>query len=181
VWRLIVPGLVPARLLGCANDNREEASKSTRGRVSPWVSLLVAAPVFIVASACDRDGAAERAAQRPKPPSMRAPSASVAATQPSNDPTPRVAPSVEGETLCSEREVGGDDQGNVAVVQEVYSFPKLNQQLAKYPELARWIGLEQVRTCADARLFAERYHRFLAEHPGFDAPEGRSKADSILR
>jgi len=153
--------------------------------------VLAAALALASTSACDRsksperDTAAQKSPQRDTPaqtaPSERAPSPSLATTKISNDSAPSVAASADAETVCSEKDVGGDGRGNRAVVREIYSFPKLNQHLAKYPELARAIGLDQVRTCAAARLFAERYHRYNAANPDYAAAEQPSKADSILR
>lgn len=75
----------------------------------------------------------------------------------------------------------GPFRGGRVVERELYSFPKLNQQLARDPELARAVGLDQVRTCADARLFTERYHRYRDARPDYDRLDRPSKADSILR
>ena len=87
------------------------------------------------ANVCDRSKSPERDTPAKKAPVEKAPSPSVMTTKNSNDPTPPAA-SAEAETLCSERYTDADSHGNRAVVsREIYSFPKLNEQLAKYPEL----------------------------------------------
>ena len=69
--------------------------------------------------------------------------------------------------------------GRRVVDREIYSFPKMNRQLVEYPELARAVGLDQIRDCADARNFAVRYMKYQQAHPDFVAAERPNKADAF--
>jgi hypothetical protein len=82
-----------------------------------------------------------------------------------------------GQTTCSEIDLG-EFRGGRVVDREIYSFPKLNQRLAKYPELAAAIGMTEIKDCEDARLFARRYFEYKQSHPDFDH-EGPSKAEQF--
>ncbi|MEP6654076.1 MAG: hypothetical protein ABJA82_12005 [Myxococcales bacterium] len=82
-----------------------------------------------------------------------------------------------GKTICSETDLGAFLDGR-AVTQEVYSFPKMNALLRKYPEFAAAIGLAEVKDCNDARRYGERYHEYYQAHPGFDF-EGPSKEEQF--
>jgi hypothetical protein len=83
-------------------------------------------------------------------------------------------------TICNKRDLGPFRDGRV-VDREIYSFPKINQQLAKYPELARSLGLDQIRSCADASNFALGYLKFRQAHPKLDAAEWPDKAEAFAR
>ena len=82
-----------------------------------------------------------------------------------------------GETTCSETDLG-EFRGGRVVYRETYSFPALNQRLAKYPELAATIGMTEIKDCEDARLFTRRYFEYKRSHPDFDH-EGPSKAEQF--
>lgn len=68
--------------------------------------------------------------------------------------------------------------GLVIAHREIYSFPKINARLRKYPELARAVGLSEVKDCTDARRYAERYFEYSRTHPGFDH-EGPTKEEQF--
>ena len=87
------------------------------------------------------------------------------------------AVSVPAETVCSVRDLGPDGRGHRVVDREVYSFPKMTQQLVKYPALAQAVGLNEIHDCAGARQFADRYLHFREAHPDFDVDEHPSKAE----
>jgi len=171
----------PAHALAGRAIRRPPASVqvTARRRVSYWARALAVALALAGTSACDRSKSLDRNGTLQGAPSETG-SPPVGTTKSSNLPAPSAA-SADAETVCSLRDIGPDGRGNRVVDPEVYSFPKLNRQLAKYPELARAVGLEQVRSCDDARLFGERYQRFRAANPDFDKAERPSKADSILR
>lgn len=48
---------------------------------------------------------------------------------------------------------------NVYVV-EAYNFELMNQALKADPALRRYVGIEQVTSCEDARLFSETYSHY---------------------
>ncbi|MFO7181384.1 MAG: hypothetical protein DIU78_021960 [Pseudomonadota bacterium] len=72
-----------------------------------------------------------------------------------------------GETLCSMRELGKDEYGRQFVDVEVYNFGKINEELARYPELAEGTGIREVRDCEGARAYAMKYMEFIMAHPNF--------------
>lgn len=83
----------------------------------------------------------------------------------------------QGETICSETDLGEFRDGGV-VAREIYSFPKLNQRLTKYPELAAAIGMTRIGDCEDARLFTRRFIEYQRSHPHVDH-EGPTKAEQF--
>ncbi|MDQ2646925.1 MAG: hypothetical protein M3020_24185 [Myxococcota bacterium] len=83
------------------------------------------------------------------------------------------------ETTCSVTDFGETFNGGLVIAErEVYSFPKLNARLRRYPELAAAVGLSEVKTCDDARHFTKRYLEYKATHPDFD-DEGPTKEEQF--
>lgn len=84
-----------------------------------------------------------------------------------------------GETTCSETDFGETfDGGRVVAEREIYSFPRMNAHLRKYPEFAAAAGLGEVKSCDDARRYGERYREYARAHPGFDF-EGPTKKEQF--
>ncbi|HKO49964.1 MAG TPA: trypsin-like serine protease [Polyangiaceae bacterium] len=82
-----------------------------------------------------------------------------------------------GETLCSQRDLGADEDGMHVVEREIYNFPKLNEELAQFPELAEATGFRAITDCEGARKYGEAYRAFAAQHPDFR--QETSKADEF--
>jgi hypothetical protein len=146
-------------------------------RRTRWLRRALFAAVL--ASACQRKQRPEAVPSSvtalPSLAPSAAPSAAVV-TAPSKSGVP-VVTNEHGETTCSVRDLGEFNGGRV-VDREVYSFPKLNELLAKYPDFARASGLSEVKDCEGARLFARRYFAYKRDHPTFDH-EGPSKAEQF--
>jgi len=84
-----------------------------------------------------------------------------------------------GETTCSQTDFGETFRGRLVITdREVYSFPKMNAHLRKYPEFATAMGLTEVKDCDDARRYAERYDEYRQAHPDFDL-EGPTKEEQF--
>ena len=85
----------------------------------------------------------------------------------------------QGETTCSMTDFGDTFQGGLVIAdREIYSFPKMNAHLRKYPELATAVGLTEVKDCNDARRYSERYLEYSHAHPDFDR-EGPTKEEQF--
>jgi hypothetical protein len=84
-----------------------------------------------------------------------------------------------GETTCSMTDFGETFRGGLVIAdREIYSFPKLNAHLRKYPEFAAAIGMTEVKDCNDARRYTERYHAYKQAYPDFDL-EGPTKEEQF--
>ena len=84
-----------------------------------------------------------------------------------------------GGTTCSITDFGETFRGGLVIAdREIYSFPKLNARLRKYPEFAAAIGMTEVKDCNDARRYTERYHAYKQAHPDFDF-EGPTKEEQF--
>ena len=154
--RAVTVALAFASASGC--ERLEPPRRDTRALVAPPESALTADKAL----PSEKVSPAERAIPRENA---------------SGPPSPNV---VGGMTICNKRDLGPFRDGRV-VDREIYSFPKINQQLAKYPELARSLGLDQIRSCADASNFALGYLKFRQAHPKFDAAEWPDKAEAFAR
>lgn len=80
-----------------------------------------------------------------------------------------------GETLCNKQSLGVDEHGRQWVDREIYNFEKINEEIARYPELAEATGFSEVTDCQSARAYAEKYASFNQANPNFRA--GRSKEE----
>jgi hypothetical protein len=84
-----------------------------------------------------------------------------------------------GGTTCSITDFGETFRGGLVIAdREIYSFPKLNDRLRKYPEFAAAIGISEVKDCNDARRYTERYYEYKKAHPDFDF-EGPTKEEQF--
>jgi hypothetical protein len=84
-----------------------------------------------------------------------------------------------GGTTCSMTDFGDTFRGGLVIAhREIYSFPRLNERLRKYPEFAAAVGLTEVKDCNDARRYSERYHEYKKTHPDFD-DEGPTKEEQF--
>jgi hypothetical protein len=84
-----------------------------------------------------------------------------------------------GGTTCSMTDYGHTFRGRPVIEdREIYSFPRMNEHLRKYPAFARAAGLREVKTCEDARRYAERYQEYERAHSGFDF-EGPTKEEQF--
>jgi len=131
---------------------------------------MVAALLLAHAGGCERNDR--------RTPATSADSAASSAAR-SAAPLPSVRAAEHGETLCSEKDLGETFRGGRVIAErEIYSFPKMNAKLRKYPEFAAAAGLTVVGDCSDARRYSERYLEYSGAHPGFDA-EGPTKEEQF--
>jgi hypothetical protein len=63
---------------------------------------------------------------------------------------------------------GDPAPGDVEGRREHYMLAPINNSLRQYPELAAAVGLQCVRDCAAARVYAKAYDAYEKSHPGFD-------------
>jgi len=82
-----------------------------------------------------------------------------------------------GETLCSKQGLGVDEDGRGFVEREIYNFDKINEEIARYPELAEATGFSEVTDCESARAYGEKYAAFNRAHPNF---RGDPSKEAIL-
>lgn len=54
---------------------------------------------------------------------------------------------------------------------EIYMVSAMNNKLRAFPELAAYVGLEQVSDCASARQFVDGLVAYGHDHPGFDGKQ----------
>jgi hypothetical protein len=71
-----------------------------------------------------------------------------------------------GETLCSKQSLGVDD-GLAGVAREIYNFGLINEDIARYPEIAEATGISEVTDCESARAYSVEYVKFAMAHPNF--------------
>jgi hypothetical protein len=73
-----------------------------------------------------------------------------------------------GETLCGVQDFGIDQEdGRRYVQQEIYNFDKINEEIARYPELVEATGFSEVTDCDGARAYGDGYRAFAEAHPNF--------------
>jgi hypothetical protein len=72
--------------------------------------------------------------------------------------------------LCQEYTLTNPD-GTQYQEHERYVLPAINRKLQLYPELAEWVGFNQVSTCEGGRAFLRGFREFSEAHPGFDDNE----------
>jgi hypothetical protein len=57
---------------------------------------------------------------------------------------------------------------------EFYIFPRINRELADYPELRDYVGLKMVESCEQARTFMQRQREFVEQNPDYFAAEAEA-------
>ncbi|MDQ2642265.1 MAG: S1 family peptidase [Myxococcota bacterium] len=82
----------------------------------------------------------------------------------------------KGDTLCGKQSLGVDD-GIAGVDREIYNFERVNEDIARYPEIAEATGISEVTDCESARAYSAEYLKFAMANPSFRG--GPSKDESI--
>jgi len=94
---------------------------------------------------------------------------------------PVMGTNASGETLCSIQDFGVDEDGRGDARREIYNFGKINEEIARYPELAEATGISEVTDCETARTFGEKYIAFSEAHPDFrGSPSKRAIFEDFL-